>query len=168
MSGPEPAIDPARRLQHALDLALRFLWHRERTVHEVRAKLQDKRVEPATIDEVIAELEQLGTLDDARFARLFAEDRRTLDSWGHERIERRLTALGVDRDHVAAALTAGGGHDELEAALVVLRRRFPAPPETDRDRDRALGVLIRKGYDLELAYDAVRAHTREAAERFAA
>jgi regulatory protein len=31
-------------------------------------------------------------------------------------------------------------------------------PETDRDRDRALGFLVRKGYELELAYDAIRAY----------
>ena len=33
-------------------------------------------------------------LDDAAFARRFAEDRRNLDGWGSERIERRLAELG--------------------------------------------------------------------------
>jgi regulatory protein len=36
-------------------------------------------------------------------------------------------------------------------------------PTDDRDRDRALSMLVRKGYDLELAYDAVRAYERDAA-----
>jgi regulatory protein len=40
----------------------------------------------------------------------------------------------------------------------LLARRFPAPPQTPRERDRALGVLVRKGYGLELAHDAVRRH----------
>jgi regulatory protein len=35
-------------------------------------------------------------------------------------------------------------------------------PDTDRDRDRALGMLVRKGYELDLAYDAVRALGRDA------
>ena len=35
------------------------------------------------------------------------------------------------------------------------------PPQSDRERERALGMLVRKGYDLELAYDAVRAFERE-------
>ena len=45
----------------------------------------------------------------------------------------------------------------------MLRRRFAQPPAHDRERDRALGLLVRKGYELELAYDAVRAFERDAA-----
>ena len=105
----------------------------------------------------------MGYLDDARYARTFAEDRRTLDAWGPQRIERRLLELGVDREHVAAALGERDGGLELEAAVEVLRRRWRAVPSTERERERALGVLVRKGYDLELAYDAVRAFERAAA-----
>jgi len=36
-------------------------------------------------------------------------------------------------------------------------------PSNERERERALGMLVRKGYDLELAYDAVRAYERAAA-----
>jgi regulatory protein len=46
--------------------------------------------------------------------------------------------------------------DELEAAVALLRRRVPTAPTTPRERDRALGMLVRKGYELELAYDALR------------
>ena len=98
-----------------------------------------------------------GYVDDAGFARRFAEDRRNLDGWGAERIERRLRELGVDRQHIAAALAAGE-HDELAAATALLARRFPVPPDTPRDLERALGFLVRKGYDLELAHDALRRH----------
>ena len=79
-----------------------------------------------------------------------------LDAWGAERIERRLRALGVAPEHVAAALGEQDHEGELEAALALLRRRVPAVPETARERDRALGMLVRKGYELELARDALR------------
>jgi regulatory protein len=46
----------------------------------------------------------------------------------------------------------------MEAALALLRRRFPAAPDTARERDRALGMLVRKGYELDLAHDALRRH----------
>jgi regulatory protein len=153
--------DP-ERLQYALDLAYRFLGHRDRTVAEVRERLGAEG-EEAVIDEAVEELRHLGYLDDARYAQRFAEDRRTIDAWGAERIERRLLAVGVDPQLIEAALGEQGAGEELEAALAVLRRRFAQPPAHDRDRDRALGLLVRKGYELELAYDAVRAFERDAA-----
>ena len=153
--------DP-ERLQHALDLAYRFLGHRDRTVAEVRERLGAEG-EEAVIDEAVEELRHLGYLDDARYAQRFAEDRRTIDAWGAERIERRLLAVGVDPQLIEAALGEQGAGEELEAALAILRRRFVQPPAHDRDRDRALGLLVRKGYELELAYDAVRAFERDAA-----
>jgi regulatory protein len=161
---PEQRLaDPATRLQHALDVSYRYLGRRDRTVAEIRRHLEAKRVEPVTIDEAVAELQEQGYLDDARYAQRFAEDRRTIDAWGAERIERRLLAVGVDPQLIEVALGEQGVGEELEAALAVLRRRFAQPPAHDRDRDRALGLLVRKGYELELAYDAVRAFERDAA-----
>jgi len=151
------------RLQHALDAGYRFLGRRDRTVAEVRERLEAEEVEAEVVDEAIAELSRQGYLDDARYARRFAEDRRTIDAWGAERIERRLLAVGVEPALVAAALGERGAAEELEAAIAVLRRRFPHAPADDRGRDRALGLLVRKGYDLDLAYDAVRAYGRDAA-----
>jgi regulatory protein len=107
---------------------------------------------------VLAELCEQGYLDDASYAQRFAEDRRRLDAWGAERIERKLLSLGIDRELIAAAVGQQDHAGELEAALEILARRFPEPPRTPRDRDRALGVLVRKGYDLELAHDALRRH----------
>jgi regulatory protein len=151
------------RLQHALDAAYRFLGRRDRTVAEVRERLEAEEIETDVVDEAIAELMRQGYLDDARYAHRFAEDRRTIDAWGAERIERRLLAVGVDPALIGAALGERDAAEELESALAVLRRRLPSAPADDRDRDRALGMLVRKGYDLDLAYDAVRAYERDAA-----
>jgi regulatory protein len=151
------------RLQHALELASRYLGRRDRTVAEVRARLEAEQVQAEVIDATVAELQDQGYLDDARYAQRFVEDRRTIDAWGAERIERKLLAVGIDPALIAAALGERGAAEELEAAVAVLRRRFPRAPAGDRDRDRALGLLVRKGYDLELAYDAVRAYERDAA-----
>jgi regulatory protein len=132
-------------------------------VAEVRARLEAKGVEPPVVDEAVEELSHQGYVDDARYARRFAEDRRTIDAWGAERIERRLLAVGVDPALIAVALDERDADEEFEAALAVLRRRFPRAPSDDRDRERALGMLVRKGYELDLAYDAVRAFERDAA-----
>src|SRR3954453_771222 len=115
-----PEVDA---VQHARDLAWVALNRRERTEAELRWLLTGKRAHPDAVEQVVGELVEQGYLDDASYARRFAEDRRRLDSWGAERIERRLLAAGVAPEHIAAAL--GDGEGELDAALALLRRRVP-------------------------------------------
>jgi len=143
--------------QRALDLAHKALNRRERTVFELRAHLEGKLVEPDAIDTVVAELERAGLLDDARFAQRFAEDKRTLERWGAERIERELARRGVALDLIETAVAARDRDEELDAALALLADRVE-PPADDPARDRAWRMLVRKGYSPELAYDAVRSH----------
>jgi regulatory protein len=154
------ALEPERQLEHALTIAYRHLGKRDRTEAQVRQHLAGRDVQEQVIDDVVDTLVRLNHLDDARFARMFAEDRRALDGWGPERIERGLLAAGVDGQTVASALGVRDAADELDAALALLRRRLRAVPADERERERALGLLVRKGYDLELAYDAVRAFER--------
>ena len=144
--------------QRALDLAYKALNRRERTVCELRAYLEGKRVEPDAIDAAVAELEQARLLDDAGFARRFAEDKRALERWGAERIERELCRRGVAPDLVETAIAQWDRDGELRAALALLAEKIRDPPADDRGRDRAWRMLVRKGYAPELAYDALRTH----------
>ena len=158
--GVAAPADPEVRLQRAMDAAYRYLSRRDRTVVEVRRHLEGKRVEPDEIDLAVAELQAQGYLDDARYARAYAEDRRALDGWGPDRIARRLAQAGVGPDDVEAALAGRGPQQELAAAVELLRGKLRVPPDDERGRERALGLLVRRGYELEMAYDAVRAFAR--------
>ena len=151
-------------LDRALAFAYRYVNRRERTIHEVRARLEAKGIEPAITDQALAALVEQGVVDDGRFARLFVHDKRELEGWGADRIRRGLLARGIDRELAAEALAHVEDENpetELERALRLLRRRFVSAPRDRRERDRALGVLIRKGYDPELALDALAAYGRD-------
>ncbi len=179
--------DPAAReqaRQKALDLSYAFINRRERTVAEVRSQLERKGVSEANADAAVETLIEQHLVDDERFAQLFVSDKRELERWGVERIRRGLSARGIDRALAERALAAADAVDldppcaercdanldppraehcagrsgELSRALELLRRRFPDPPRERRDRDRALGMLLRKGYEHELALDALTAH----------
>ncbi len=127
---------------------------------QVRRHLLEKSLSEAHVDAAMAELIEQGYLDDARFARRFAEDRRNLDGWGQERIERTLLDAGVDPELIVTALGSRDTEDELDAAVTVLRGRLRVAPSDERERQRALALLVRRGYALELAYDAVRLFER--------
>lgn len=124
----------------------------------MRGHLEARGVRQASAAAAIDVLCEQRYLDDARFAVRFAADRRSLDCWGAQRIERRLIELGVPRELVSTALAELGPDNELHAALHLLERRFPDPPHDDRGRNRALGLLVRRGFELELAHDALRRH----------
>ncbi|MGA2926434.1 MAG: RecX family transcriptional regulator [Solirubrobacteraceae bacterium] len=150
------------RLQRALELAYRYLDDRDRTVAEMRRQLAGRGLGGEEIDGAVQALIADGYLDDARFARLFAQDKRELQQWGQDRIRRALLQRGLDRELVDDALQATSCEPELERAVAVLRSRLRCPPRDRRERDRALGVLIRKGYDGELALEALAAYARDA------
>ncbi len=162
-----PQTDEARQAQ-ALAWALSHVNRRERTTTEVRAYLARKGVSDATAESVVEELVTQRLVDDARFAEMFVADKRTLEQWGSERIRRGLAEHGVDRELAERALAVADGLEgdepqtELDRALELLRRRFPEPPRERRDRDRAFSMLLRKGYESELAVDALAAHARAA------
>ena len=125
----------------------------------MRAHLSGRGVRPEVADQAVSELVEQRYLDDVRFAHRFAVDRRTLDHWGSERIERRLRELGIGRA-LASEAAAPGEEGELDSAMALLARRFPSPPREARDLNRALGLLVRRGYELELAHDAIQAYRR--------
>lgn len=144
--------------RRAVDLAYRALSSRDRTEAELRAFLERKRAEPAAIDAAVAELREAGYVDDARYAQRFTEDKRSIERWGSERIERDLARRGVAAELIERALARERPGDELAAARSILAERFRAGLPDARERDRAWKLLVRRGYEPELAYDAVRAH----------
>jgi regulatory protein len=157
---------PGAQVERALAAAYSYLNNRARTTAEVARRLRREGFSSETIDHTLVLLHDEGSLDDHHFSRLFTEDKRELEQWGSERIRRGLIQRGVDSETVAAVLDSAGGEPghpsegERARALALLRRRFPEPPRSRRDRDRALGVLLRKGYDPELAVETLSSYAR--------
>jgi regulatory protein len=144
--------------QRAFERALKSIGVRERTEAEVQAFLSRRGFAADVIADVVGSLREEGLVDDAGYARRFAEDRRLLDRWGNQRIARDLERRGIERELVEQALAGYGRDDEMAVAIELLDRRYPMPFDSDRERDKAWRMLVRRGYDPELAYSAVRRH----------
>jgi regulatory protein len=141
------------------ELALKALGYKERTESELRDWLAERGVEVAEIEQVIALLTEAGAIDDASFARRYADDKRLLAGWGPDRIVTALERRGVVREHIEAALSSEDDSAQLDRATSLLADRG-LNCASERERERALGLLVRRGYPLELAYEAVRAAER--------
>jgi regulatory protein len=149
--------------EELLTEAFRYLGPRERTTAEVRKYLARTYAPASVIDDAIEQLSDRGYLDDVRYARCFAEDRRNLDNWGSGRICRRLLELGISAELAQEASQPEDPEQELQQAVELLRRRIRAICADDpRSRKRAMDMLVRRGYAWDLAYSAVRQFEQQA------
>ncbi|MEI7692392.1 MAG: RecX family transcriptional regulator [Actinomycetes bacterium] len=156
----DTAFDHDQRVQEALERAFRFIAKRERTVAQVSARLERDDIPGPIITEVVAQMVSDGYLSDQRFAALYAEDRRAIDGWGNERIITNLREAGISSEIIESVVGSRGHADQVGDAIRVLDQRIGVKPSDERERERALGMLARRGYSLEIAYDAVRAFER--------
>jgi regulatory protein len=158
-TAPE-AVEPGHdRSQEAFERGLAALRRRERGTAELAEWLAGRDFTSAEIGTAIARLTEVGELDDRRFAERFAEDKRELRGWGPERIREALAARGIPRELIDSALRGDDHAEQLARAALLLAKRGQ-PLTTDAERNRALAFLTRRGYDYELAYEAIRQHGR--------
>ncbi|MGI8632406.1 MAG: regulatory protein RecX [Solirubrobacterales bacterium] len=153
------ATAESRGVDKAVASLSRSLSRRERGSTEARRWLEDREYPPEVAEVAVERLISVGALDDERFAAAFVHDKRELAGWGAERIRAGLEARGVDSAVIEQALAGYGHQAELERAVTLLENRR-RPLEDSTDRDKALGFLVRRGFGLELAYDAVRSCAR--------
>ncbi len=139
----------------ALAAALRAIGRKERTEAEMRSWLSDREYDEAEIDRVLAYLIENLAVDDARYAVEFTADKRQLSGWGRDRIEATLSKRGVPGELIARALDQADGESEVDRATRVLIDKG-LPLDDPKDRQRAMGLLARRGFSAEDAYAAIR------------
>ena len=146
----------------AFKVAFAALRSKERTNAELTAWLERRGYGAEEVQAAIGRLADMGELDDERFARLYAEDKRDLRGWGAERIREALLARGVPPSLAEAAVEADSHEAQVRRARNLLTGRAQRLAK-DADRARALGYLTRRGYEYEIAYEAIRLAARRAA-----
>lgn len=132
----------------ALEQALRFLQYRPRTIAELTTKLRDKKYPDDEITLVISRLTKLGLVDDARFAKNYAESRSTIYRRGRHRIALELLQKGLPKDLIATAVATIDPVEELASARSLMQsraRQWQGLDPLARKR-RAVGLLQRRGF----------------------
>jgi regulatory protein len=159
----ELAFAEAMPHQRAVDLAYKLVSRREHTTKQLRDKLAAKDCDPIAIDEAIKELGRYGFVDDRRYAKLFAEDKRRLQGWGAMRIRMQLRQDGIGKELLdelfADQEEALDAPSELEAALALLHRKQPDLTDV-KVKSRMAGMLARRGIASSVVFQALREHQR--------
>jgi regulatory protein len=148
-------LDAVRRdqaRQTAIDAGLRILQRRLHSRTELRRKLLQKKTDPDLADAALDELQRMGYVDDARFARTRAQAQQQYRHAGPRLALATLLKAGVAADTARAAIDevyAGtdGTSDALSLAIRQRPRLLKLPPDVARRRLSAM--LGRRGFDYE-------------------
>jgi regulatory protein len=150
---------PQKDAQGARDAALKLLAGRDLSRRELREALLAKRYKEAEVEQALGALAELGLADDRRTALSHIRRRLAEGPVARALLEAELGARGIESALVAASLTeALVSDDDGRQALDVAREKVrTSPPRLARDAvlRRAFAFLLRRGYDEEVARQAV-------------
>lgn len=148
------AIVAADARRSALDTAVAMLARRPRSEREVRRRLAQRKCDPALIDETVERLRGMKLVDDAEFARAWAESRDRSSPRGRRLIAGELRAYGVT---AAVAGEAAATVSETDAAYRVAAKRMRSLVGADYRafRDRLGAHLQRRGFAWEVVRGTV-------------
>ena len=143
-----------RNFKNPLTYALYLLELRDRSVGEVRDKMERKKFSDDEIGKTIDFLLSKNFLDDKKFATHFVKEKRDLQHWGSYRIKMDLKKKQVSDEIVDELMSNQSENSELETAREagdVWQRKNPNCPR-EKVYQRLGGFLSRQGF----SYDVVK------------
>jgi len=146
---PRAAPDPTQK-------AMELLVRREHSRRDLKRKLGLRGADPAEAEAAVEKLAGLGYQDDDRFGASFARDR-AASGYGPVRIRQELAGHGLSSDQVQNALDQCETDWAASARSLVDKRFRPEQLADPARRRKAVDFLLRRGFDPNCTYAAVRA-----------
>lgn len=116
---------------------------------QIRQRLKRREVPEEMVEELIAEVTRLGFVDDRAWVESFVRRQQSRRD-GPMTIKLKLRAKGVD-PRLIAELVPRDESMQREQILDLLRTRYRKYDIADfKQKQKAIGALARKGFDLEL------------------
>lgn len=151
-------MEVADGVARAMMEAHRLIDHRMRTRRELAVRLRSRGRPEEVIAEVLDRLENVGLIDDGRFARQWIDERLRSRPVGLSLLRRELRQKGIDAEIVEAALEEReDGEEETDRAFEALRRQSHRYARLDRDaaHRRMVAFLGRRGFGPHVIYHVV-------------
>lgn len=147
--------------ERAWDYALWLLGRQAYSAAELERRLRRRHLSATESARIVARLQDLQLLDDARYAEAYVHARR--HARGVAALRHELRRKGVAEHHVEAALGEAGEPDQVAAAADLLEARawrFADAADTDpararRGRARAAAFLARRGFAPDVVHEAL-------------
>jgi regulatory protein len=161
-----PELDPDADPENiARQILLRRLTDQPRSRAELAESLAKKNVPETIADRMLDRFEELGLVDDEEFARMWVQSRQRTRGLAPRVLAMELRRKGVADDIVREVLADLDPEAERAAAHRLVQKKLRSMAgldDTTRIR-RLTGMLARKGYPPQVAFDVVRAELEASA-----
>jgi regulatory protein len=142
------------KLFHIKQRAFRLLGRRQHASSELRRKLWNKDYEQKLIDEVIADLQKKGYLDDKEFIRAFVAEKSKTKNWSVKRIKAELFKRGIATKLIEELLSAQSKDSDSDNAMNLASKKYEVLLKRNLEpkdlRNKLSTFLFSKGFDYEL------------------
>ncbi|MEW6685752.1 MAG: RecX family transcriptional regulator [Candidatus Edwardsbacteria bacterium] len=148
----------------AREYALNLLSIRPRTKKELEQRLKRKEFETEIISKVISRLEEVGLIDDEKFARLWTESRLASKPMGPNRLKEELWQKGISPEIIEESLKEFTNKDEqigIAKELVKRKTRQYVSLSPEVMKRRLMGFLSRRGFSYEIIKEVLRNETTD-------
>lgn len=134
------------------------LADRSRSRAELAEALAKKHVPSGVAESLLDRFERAGLVDDAAFARDWVEGRQRARGLASSVLRMELRRKGVEEELIDAALVDVDPDEERQAAHRLVQRKLRSVQGLDPSVQvrRLTGMLARKGYAPQVAFDVVR------------
>ena len=152
-----------RQYRSGLDKAVEMLARRACSQGEIEKKLRTLQYDPQTIEMVVYKLQRENLLDDASFSEQWARYR-SQGKYGSRRIYQELRQKGVPEETARNALESIDEEDQMAQAVLLAKKGLSRPKAGEDPRktlQRAVNMLIRRGYDWDTAKQACQTALNE-------
>ena len=150
-------------IKKAKAYAFLLLKYRPRSIAEFREKLNKRGFSEDVITELVTDFKKRGLLDDAKFAKMWIEDRMNLKPMGKFKLRQELKEKGVSEFDIDDTFeNAKNEIDEYESARKLASGRLRQLSGLDKvtAKRRLAGFLERRGFSYDAVMKAVREVTK--------
>lgn len=124
---------------------------RKDIVEKAFKRLEDMEAAQA----VVATLEEEGFLSELRYASAYARDKAAIAGWGPAKIRYMLSAKGIDRSIISAALQEIDSSKADSKLLKSLEAKYKLLKEDPQVKIKLLKFALSRGYDYETVHKVV-------------
>lgn len=146
-------------VENALSRVAALCARCEQCTPDLMKKLSAWGLSASDADKVIRRLEELGFVDDLRFAKAYAHDKLHFSKWGRRKILQGLWAKRLSREIIEQSCDDFDDESYRNIAEMVVKVKIRQFPEMPLSRDAKIKVVkfaMTRGFEYPLVIDVLR------------